>query len=358
MDAPQVDHYARFALPRGFEPRPELVLPETRVERPRYGVIDAHNHLGELLSANWHLRPIEELLVLLDEAGVQLLVDLDGGWGEKILDAHLAHFKEGAPDRFACFGGVDWTRWQDLRDAFPAEASSRLATQVQRGAQGLKVWKNFGLHVRDHHGRRVAADDPRLEVLWSTAADLDIPVLMHIGDLAAFFRPLDRHNERYYLLSRHPDWHVHGAGFPSHEQLLAELRSLVERHRDTVFIAAHMACDAGHLARLGELLGACPNLHVDLSAAVDELGRQPRAARRFFVEHADRILFGTDRPPELASYRLHYRFLETADEHFASPLGAKPGKSWPIHGLDLPDAVLERVYRGNAARLLGLPSGS
>ncbi len=42
-----------------------------------------------------------------------------------------------------------------------------------------------------------------------------------------------------------------------------------------------------------------------------ELGRQPYTARRFFLEFADRILFGSDLLPEENMYRLYYRFLET-----------------------------------------------
>jgi hypothetical protein len=65
-------------------------------------------------------------------------VDLDGGWGEDILDAHLKHFKEGAPERFQIFGGVDWSKWQEMGDSFPEWAAKRLHAQKERGAQGSR----------------------------------------------------------------------------------------------------------------------------------------------------------------------------------------------------------------------------
>jgi hypothetical protein len=56
-------------------------------------------------------------------------------------------------------------------------------------------------------------------------------------------------------------------------------------------------------------------------------------------------------------YRLHFRFLETADKYFEySPEGGVPPQGrWRIYGLNLPAEVLAQVYHHNAARLLGLP---
>jgi len=83
------------------------------------------------------------------------------------------------------------------------------------------------------------------------------------------------------------------------------------------------------------------------------LGRQPYSSRRFCLQYRDRILFGTDKPASLASYRLHYRFLESDDEYFGYDLKAIPGQGrWRIYGLHLPDDVLERIYFGNARRVL------
>jgi len=70
-------------------------------------------------------------------------------------------------------------------------------------------------------------------------------------------------------------------------------------------------------------------------------GRQPYAARAFFLKYADRILFGADLLPEVEMYRLYYRFLETADEYFEFPLMLAAGR-WNIYGIFLPDDVLRK----------------
>ena len=142
-----------------FHPRPALVTKASAVIQPRFPVVDAHNHLGELFGGGWDQRPVAELLDVLDAAHVRALVDLDGGWGEDLLQRHLDHFKQAAPERFQIFGGVDWAAWPEHDDGFGDWAAGRLRAQAGWGAQGLKIWKPFGLTVRDPQGELAAVDD-------------------------------------------------------------------------------------------------------------------------------------------------------------------------------------------------------
>lgn len=319
--------------------------------RPHSPIIDAHTHLSEQFGGGWDRRPVAELIDVLDEAGVQRVVDLDGGWGEQLLDAHLSLFKEAAPDRFLCFGGVDWSAWPERGNRFPSWAAQRLVAQVRRGADGLKVWKPFGLDVIDHTGTRVAVDDLRLDEVWHTAADLKVPVTIHVADPVAFFEPLDEDNERYHELLLHPEWHYGGPGYPSFDTLIHEFAMLIERHSRTIFIGAHVGCYAENLTWVSALLDRCPNLYVDLGARIDELSRRPDEARQFFLRHPGRILFGTDYPINLTVYQAYFRFLETADLNFR---GAGHGE---LRGVDLPAEVLDRVYYANATQALqGTPA--
>lgn len=116
-----------------------------------------------------------------------------------------------------------------------------------------------------------------------------------------------------------------------------------------------MGCYGENLSWVGALLDRCPNFFIDISARLGELGRQPYTARRFFIKYADRILFGSDMGPDLDAYRLSYRFLETDDEYFNYNTSGVPAQGrWHVCGLHLPDDVLEKVYRGNAERILNL----
>ena len=336
-----------------FKPRSKLVTKTTLLDKPRFPVIDAHNHLGEPFGGGWDKRPIRELLDLLDEASVTHYVDLDGGWGEEILYTHLNHFKAAAPERFQIFGGVDWSKWESLGEAFPDWAAGRLMVQKEAGAQGLKIWKPFGLHVKDHQGQLVKVDDARLSPIWEQAGELGLPVLIHVADPVAFFDPVDETNERWEELGEHPDWAFTSPPFPPFMEIMNGLKALVNHHRSTTFIGAHVGCYGENLGWVGQMLDECPNYYVDISARLGELGRQPYTARRFFIQYQDRILFGSDMGPDLAAYRLYYRFLETDDEYFNYNTSEVPQQGrWYVSGLDLPDDVLEKVYRNNAMRIL------
>jgi predicted TIM-barrel fold metal-dependent hydrolase len=343
---------------RAFAPAATLTTPATLVEHPRFPVVDAHNHLGELLpgasfAGNWPRRPVEELVAELDRSGVRAVVDLDGGFGER-LRREIARYCEPYPDRFVVFAGLDYDAFGRERD-IGGHLARQLRDSAAAGARGLKVWKPLGLRLRDETGRLFPVDDPRLDELWATAGELRLPVLIHVADPVAFFRPLDRFNERWEELHAHPDWHFYGGDFPTFDQLIAQLAEVVGRHRATTFIGAHVGCYAENLGWVGALLERCPNFFVDIGARLGELGRQPYTARDFFIRYADRVLFGTDQPPRREVYQLHYRFLETRDEYFNYGLGEIPSQGrWMIYGLSLPDETLRKVYYENAARLLGL----
>jgi predicted TIM-barrel fold metal-dependent hydrolase len=342
-------------LLREFHPQAKLVTPTTAITQPHFPVIDAHNHLAEPFGGGWDKKPLSQLLELLDQAQVRLYVDLDGGWGEDILHQHLDYFKNRAPERFRIFGGVNWAAWPEHGDRFGEWAAARLRQQARRGAEGLKIWKPFGLHVRDQHGQLVAVDDARLEPLWATAGELNLPVMIHVADPAAFFDPLDQTNERWEELHAHPDWQFPSPPFPAFMTIMEQLANLVARHPQTIFIGAHVGCYAENLGWVSQLLNRCPNFYVDIGARIGELGRQPYTSRRFFLEHADRILYGTDLGPNLDGYRLYYRFLETDDEYFNYSLNEIPDQGrWRIYGLFLPEEVLAKVYYQNAERVLGV----
>jgi predicted TIM-barrel fold metal-dependent hydrolase len=201
----------------------------------------------------------------------------------------------------------------------------------------VKIWKPFGLQVRDHLNALVPVDDARLDSIWQMAGELHLPVMIHVADPVAFFDPLDHSNERWEELIAHPDWQFPSPPYPAFLAILEQLANLVARHPATTFIGAHVGCYAENLAWVGGVLDRCPNLYVDLAARIAELGRQPYTARRFFIHYSDRVLFGLDCPANVDWYRLYYRFLETDDEYFNYDLKDPPTQGrWRIHGLHLP----------------------
>lgn len=349
----------RQLLLENFRPAAQLKVDRTKLARARFPVVDIHTHFrhkfrggaGEL--AHW--------IRVMDENQIAVCVSLDGQW-DALLDEHAALLWEKHRDRFAIFANIDWqgsgraddpASWDCHRPDFARRTAAQLARAQERGAAGVKIFKQFGLGYRNPDGSLVAIDDPRWDDIWRACGELGLPVLIHVADPVAFFEPIDERNERWEELHRHPDWSFPAPQFPRHAELLAAFMRVVERHPKTTFIGAHVASNAEDLAQVGQWLDEHPNLYVEIASRISELGRQPYTARRFFVKYADRILFGTDGPWPVERLHLYWQFLETENEYF--PYSEKPFPPqgfWQIYGLNLPDDVLRKVYHENAARIV------
>jgi len=362
----------RLAL-EDFQPKSMLHLPETNVTRSRFPVIDVHTHLtmgaghkngvtiGEEIR---FLASPDEVLPVMDQKNIRMMVDLTGNYGKGLEEA-LQRFQRAHSDRFIVFTEPGWDHFD--RPDYARWQADEIARAHQAGAKGLKVVKTLGLYLRQNvtSGPLVKIDDPRFDLMWEACAAFKMPVAIHISDPEAFFLPIDRFNERFEELNNHPDWSFHDRDFPSNKDLLEARNRMFARHPRTTFIALHVGNNAENLASVSECLERFPNMHVELAARIGELGRQPRAARKFFEKYQDRIMFGTDAvpngtmtPQQIFSaklYEIYYRFLETEDEYFDyAPAPKPPQGRWQIYGLGLPEAILRKVYYENAGRVLGL----
>lgn len=325
-----------------WEPVPQLVVKETVITKPKFPVIDIHNHLRDLDKT-------EEYLKAMDEAGVWKVVSLDGNSEGDFYKEHINVSDQISEDRFIIFFRPDFNKIDEPN--FGKNEADKLEQAVAMGVRGIKIAKSLGLTYKDKNGDLVAVDDPRIDPVWAKAGELGIPVLMHISDPKAFFTPIDKYNERYDELGAHPNWGFSGDEFPEKEELLRQRNRVIERHPNTTFIATHMANLPEDLGRVSMWLEEYPNMYVDIDARISELGRQPYTARKFMIRHQDRILFGTDTPPNVDAYRVYYRFLETDDEYInADPSHHRQGR-WRIYGLYLPDDVLEKIYNKNALKI-------
>jgi predicted TIM-barrel fold metal-dependent hydrolase len=317
-----------------YEPKSTLVVPQNHVPAAKFPFIDVHNHQRNVTPES-----ARQLLGKMDELNMRILVNspVNGGSGEWVRNA-VGTMKSVDKDRFAAFTNIDF---KDIPNA-----AAKLEQDIGNGAAGLKVWRNLGMGEKDASGKFLAVDDPSLDPVWQMCAKHGIPVLIHTADPKPLFEPMDKHNERWLELKLRP-----GRSYAPHnwDELIAAQHRLFERHPKTTFIAAHMGWLANDLGRLGAVLDRCPNVNVEIGAIFSELGRQPRAARAFFVKYQDRVLFGKDRwAPE--EYPLIFRLLETEDDYF-EPIRKYHGL-WKLYGLGLPDAVLRKLYYKNALRLI------
>jgi predicted TIM-barrel fold metal-dependent hydrolase len=328
----------------------------------KYPVIDYHTH--------FYPEYLERVLTVMDHNGIDKAVNLGDNDERYDLDVALKTFPA---DRFALFFTPDFS--QIDRPDFATFVAEELGRKVEKGARGLKIFKELGLIYRDASGKLVSVNDPRLDLLWEKPAELGVPVSIHVADPKAFFTPPTPDNPEYEVLQIFPEWSCYGGDYPSWEEFLEEQRKLVKNHPDTTFVCVHFGNASEDLDYVGRLLDENPNVCIDTAARVSFLGAHPAdQLREFFIKYQDRILFGTDFgvgyfPPEdktfwlgvgdgqektiedcHAYYEAQWPFYESDEKGLPRPC---PVSGRPrVDGLNLPPEVLEKFYYKNAKRLI------
>jgi predicted TIM-barrel fold metal-dependent hydrolase len=332
-----------------YRPRSTLVAPAHPVPRAKYPAIDFHGHPQGLLGSNDGL---ERLGAALDSLNVRLMVVANNMSGDELRSTVAAvRASPRMKDRVRVLAGIDF---RNVGPGWAEKAVAQLEADVAAGAVGVgEISKSLGLSINKADGTRLRIDDPALAPVWEASARLGIPVFIHTADPQEFWQPIDYQNERWLELALFPGRRYPAERFPSFEQLMTERDNLLRRHPRTTFVIAHMGWHANDLARLSKLMTELPNVHTEVGAVLYDIARQPRAAHDFFVRFQDRILFGKDsfQPEE---YPYYWRVFETRDDYFDYYRGYHA--FWKLYGIDLPDAVLKKVYYQNALRITkGLP---
>ncbi len=338
---PQAQQSQQTPTIEDYQPKSTLVTKEHKIDRAKYPFIDIHSH-------HWNPTPerVDQLVKEMDTINLQVMVNLSGGTGEQ-LRRTVETMKGRYPDRFVVFANMNF---DDLNTPeFGKRVTERLEQDVKNGAQGLKIFKNFGMDLKYANGERVHVDDAVFDQIFEKCADLKIPVLIHVAEPSAFFDPWDKYNERWLELKEFPQRARPPSKYPPFETLMTERNHLFAKHPRTQFIAAHLAFHGNDLERLGKLFDANPNVNVDIAAVLAELGRQPYSAHDFLARYQDRVLMGKD-IYDVNEYKWYFRSLETRDEYFE--YYRKRHAFWRIYGFQVPDEVLKKIYYKNALRLV------
>jgi predicted TIM-barrel fold metal-dependent hydrolase len=328
-------------LLKDYRPRSIYKVPVTHVDKAKFPIIDMHSHPYPKTEAE-----ITTWLKNMDDANVEKTMILSMSTGKEF-DAIYPKYSR-YPDRFEVWCGLDFTGYD--KAGFPDSALKELQRCRDRGARGIGEIHDKGQGLRS--GKSTAPgihpDDVRVDAIWETAAQLRMPVSLHVADPIWMYQPMDQHNDG--LMNAY-EWRL------DNQPNIVKLPGMIEilertaaRHRQTTFVACHFANLDYDLAHLGEVFERNPNLYADISARYAETAPIPRFAGQFYSKYAHRLVYGTDMGFDKEMYRITFRILESQDEHFYQT--EQFGYHWPLYGLGLSDNVLERVYHENAARLL------
>jgi uncharacterized protein len=327
-----------------YRPHSTLVTPVHMVKTAKYPAIDFHGHPQGLLSS---AEGLATMGAALDSLNVRMMISADNSSGDRLKNA-LANIRasEKMKDRVRMLAGINF---QNVGPGWAQKAVAQLEADVAAGAVGVgEIPKSLGLSIKKPDGSRLKIDDPELDPIWDACARLKLPVFIHTADPQEFFQPIDYTNERWLELALFGDRRYPQDRFPSFETLMTERDNLFRKHPKTIFVAAHLGWHANNLARLGKMFDEMPNVYSEVGAVLYDIGRQPRVAHDFFIKYQDRILFGKDsfQPEE---YPYYWRVFETHDDYF--DYYRNYHAFWKLYGIDLPDAVLKKVYYQNALKI-------
>src|SRR3954466_167036 len=327
-----------------YRPKSQLVAPVHMVPKAKYPAIDFHGHPQGLLSSQDGLNSMGNSL---DSLNVRMMISADNMSGDR-LKTTIANVQASPrmKDRVRILAGINF---QNVGPGWAEKAVKQLEADVAAGAIGVgEISKSLGLSIKKPDGSRLKIDDPELDPIWDACARLNLPVFIHTADPQEFFQPIDYHNERWLELALFGDRRYPQDRFPSFEELSTERDNMMRKHPKTKFVVAHMAWYANDLGKLSKMMDAYPNMYTEVGAVLYDIGRQPRTAHDFFVKYQDRILFGKDsfQPEE---YPYYWRVFETNDDYF--DYYRNYHAFWKLYGIDLPDAVLKKVYYQNALRI-------
>jgi predicted TIM-barrel fold metal-dependent hydrolase len=325
-------------LLRDYKPRSIFKIPQTRVEKARFPVIDVHTHVYVTNQAG-----VDRWVKIMDEVGLERSIILAGSSGKRF-DEHVALFSK-YPERFELWCGFDLSGIE--KADFATKAVAELERCFKAGARGVGELSDKGRGLSGAPG--VHCDDARLDPLFAKCAELGMPVNIHIGEDQWMYEPMNEHNDGLmnafkWKIPKEPE--VLG-----HAEVLATLPRMLQKNPKLTVVACHLANCCADLNLLGEMFEAFPNFYADIGARFAEIGPIPRFMQKFFTKYQDRILYGTDTGNDPEMYRTSFRLLESEDEHIYPVHFGK--YHWPLHGFALPDDILRKIYRENAVRVLG-----
>jgi hypothetical protein len=314
------------------------------------GIADNHVHMGRLDDE-------ASLLAIREATGIDrmTLVAIQNPETGAGLPQAL-YMKAAHPDLFYVFAGLNHAQHLSKERVTTPSLAEQVAGFVEMGCDGIKMIEG---KPTSRQRMDIPVTDPYFADYWATVQEVGLPIVWHVNDPEEFWDP-----ERIPGWAKERDW-GYGPEDAQKEQLYAEVDEVLARYPRLRIVFAHFYFLSADLQRAARFLDEHPTVSFDLAPGVEmlyNLSRDPGASRHFFIQYADRIVFGTDLFSSLtvqeARFRtgIVYRWLESEDT-FRVPDGADfllgPPEDGLIRGMALPDDALVKIYAQNLDRLAG-----
>jgi predicted TIM-barrel fold metal-dependent hydrolase len=328
---------------KDYHPVSIYKTPKSDIKKAKYPAIDMHSHDYPKSDAE-----VDNWVKTMDRVGIAKTIILSGKTGLSF-DSVVKKYSR-YRDRFEIWCGFDYTGSD--KPGWEKNAVAELERCYRAGARGIGELGDKGLgelYSKPTRGYGIHIDDVRLRPLLQKCAELNMPVNIHVAEDEWMYLPPDSANDGLMNAAK---WTVDMSrkGILGHDQLILTLENAVRDNPKTTFIASHLANTCADLSQLGDLLDKYPNLSADISARFGEIAPIPRYVHAFMEKYADRLVYGTDMGYAESMYHTTFRILESADEHFYER--DLFNYHWPLHGLQLTDGTLKKIYSTNSLKIL------
>lgn len=270
---------------------------------------------------------------------------------ETIALAYISKSKE----HFAFVAGFEMDGWEN--EGWYEKTFARIENSIERGAVGVKVWKNIGMEIKKSSDNSfLMIDDPFFDPLFKYLSENSIPLLAHLGEPKNCWLPLDEmtsdRNRIYY--SNNPEFHAYlHPEIPHYELQIQARNNVLEKFPHLVFIGAHLGSLEWSYEALSLHFEKYPNFYVDFSSRLGHLQLQSKdrydGVRDFLIKYADRILYGTDayNNPERLTHSLFndWKYLSTNQHCESTEIKGN------FKGVALPEEMLYKIYYENSTKV-------
>jgi predicted TIM-barrel fold metal-dependent hydrolase len=330
-------------LLKNYNPQSIYKIPVTTSRKVKTPIIDMHSHPYPESA-----KELEAWVKTLKELNIEKTLILSYSTGAKFDSVYQVFSKYG--DLFEIWCGFDYAGYGT--SAWPQSGLKELERCFKKGAKGVGELgdKGYGeMYSLPTKIRGIHIDDPKMRPLLKRCGQLKMPISIHVSEPEWMYHKMDSTNDG--LMNAYT-WRIDSSasGFKGHDALVTTLDNAVRENPGTTFIACHFANCETDLSQIGALLKKYPNLYADIAARFGETAPIPRYMKKFYQDHASKLVYGTDMGMDASMYKATFRILESSDEHFYEK--DLSSYHWPFHGFDLDEKTLNQVYYQNALKIL------
>jgi predicted TIM-barrel fold metal-dependent hydrolase len=240
--------------------------------------------------------------------------------------------------------------------SFSADAIQQIDRDFAQGAVAVKIWKNIGMEIKDSNGQYVMADDPKFEPIYKDIAAHGKTLMTHLAEPDVAWGPPDPADPSWSYYQENPQWYVaNRPGFPSKQRILEARDHVLADNPKLRMVGVHLGSMERDLDNIARHLDKYPNFAIDTAARMDYLMLMPpEKVAAFLIKYQDRVLYGTDldlhADAEVADALAEWQSTYTRDWKFLATGETFTVEGKPVHGLNLPRPVLQKIFHDNAMR--------